>query len=159
MKSMILVVVILGMLIIGGAATYLISSSGVNIIVAGDSKSGHNEEAVSISAVRSQTSNPEASALMATPTQGALFFIWTGIVLGNVVGIGLTITGIMWVLNRGVTRAKLAEKNNFSFSLSASKPNSLGAVVAKRPAVTIGLIVFLLASIAIFLAAIGAFNV
>lgn len=50
-----------------------------------------------------QTLNPSASALTATPDQAAAFILVVGFVIMNVVGAGLTLALVFWLLNRQVT--------------------------------------------------------
>lgn len=50
-----------------------------------------------------QTLNPSGSALTATPDQAAAFLLIVGFIIMNVVGAGLTIALVFWLLNRQVT--------------------------------------------------------
>lgn len=49
-----------------------------------------------------QTTNPSGSALTATPDQAAAFLLVTGFIIVNVLGAGLTLAGVFWLLNRQV---------------------------------------------------------
>lgn len=62
-----------------------------------------------------QTSDPNASAFMATPEQAGQFIFWVFFVLFNLFGAGATIAFLMWRGNLEVKRAnampKLSEQN------------------------------------------------
>ena len=53
-----------------------------------------------------QVDSPAASAFEATPNQAVTFLLVVGFILVNVVGAGLTLAFIFWLLNREVNRAK-----------------------------------------------------
>jgi len=53
-----------------------------------------------------QTTNPDASAFAASESQAIQFLALVGFILFNVVGAGLTIAGVFWLLNWQVTVAK-----------------------------------------------------
>lgn len=53
-----------------------------------------------------QTSSPDASVFEATPVQSAAFFAMVLFILVNVLGAGLTIMAIFWLLNRQLLRAQ-----------------------------------------------------
>lgn len=99
-----------------------------------------------------QTSNPRASVSSVTADKGAAFFIFANIALGSVIGFGATLALIFHFLNRQVVRATKSDNNGFSFSLNASNPNSVGGLIANRPAITISIIVVLIIGAAIFAA-------
>ena len=50
-----------------------------------------------------QTTNPSGDALTATPDQAAAFILIVGFIIFNVLGAGLTLAGVFWLLNRQVT--------------------------------------------------------
>ena len=50
-----------------------------------------------------QSTNPSADALTATPDQAAAFIVIVGFIIVNVIGAGLTIALVFWLLNRQVT--------------------------------------------------------
>lgn len=54
--------------------------------------------------VRIQTENPEASTVMATPTQALAFLIYAGIALGSLVGGGFVLSLVFRLLDREITR-------------------------------------------------------
>ena len=103
-----------------------------------------------------QTYNPEASAASVTPTKGALFFLFAGGVLTAVVVGGGLLALAFWFFNTGAQEAKKMPNQGFDLtSLNPALPNSLGAVLTRRPAVTAGIVVLVLvlASIAVALLA------
>ena len=53
-----------------------------------------------------QTTDPSGDFLTATPDQAAAFILVTGFILFNVLGAGLTLTIVFWLLNRQVTAAR-----------------------------------------------------
>jgi type III secretory pathway component EscV len=108
--------------------------------------------------MRVQTANPAASALAITPDKGMYFLLFAGFVIFNLVGMGATIAAAIWFFNKQITKAKQAPNQEFSFSLSANNPNSVGGVLARRPAITIGLLLFLVVGAAVTLALLGAFS-
>lgn len=50
-----------------------------------------------------QTTNPSADVLTATPDQAATFIVVVGFIIVNVIGAGLTLALVFWLLNRQVT--------------------------------------------------------
>ena len=50
-----------------------------------------------------QTTNPSGNVLTATPDQSATFLVLAGFILVNVIGAGLTLALVFWLLNRQVT--------------------------------------------------------
>lgn len=50
-----------------------------------------------------QTLNPSGDALTATPDQAVAFMLVVGFVIMNVLGAGLTLALVFWLLNRQVT--------------------------------------------------------
>ncbi len=49
-----------------------------------------------------QTTNPSGSVLTATPDQAAAFIVIVGFIIVNVIGAGLTLALVFWLLNRQV---------------------------------------------------------
>lgn len=58
-----------------------------------------------------QSTSPDASVFEATPGQSAAFFLMAGFIVFNVLGVGLTLAGIFWFLNRQITRAQVEEES------------------------------------------------
>lgn len=56
-----------------------------------------------------QTNNPSASTSQIEGWQAEQFFLLVGFLVVNMVGIGVTIAGVMWWLNRGVKQAEAME--------------------------------------------------
>lgn len=50
-----------------------------------------------------QTLDPSGDALTATPDQAVAFMLVVGFVITNVIGAGLTLALVFWLLNRQVT--------------------------------------------------------
>ncbi len=50
-----------------------------------------------------QTTNPNGDALTATPDQAAAFILIVGFIIMNVIGAGLTLALVFWLLNHQVT--------------------------------------------------------
>ena len=53
-----------------------------------------------------QTMNPNGNVLTATPNQAAAFIVVVGFIVVNVIGAGLTLALIFWLLNRQVLVVK-----------------------------------------------------
>jgi len=58
-----------------------------------------------------QTTNPSGSVFTATPDQAAAFILIVGFIIFNVLGAGLTIMALFWVLNRQVKVVQLESEN------------------------------------------------
>lgn len=119
---------------------------------------GRTPDAPPVPGMRVQTTNGAASALVATPEKGTLFLLFAGFVVFNLVGIGATLALISWFLTKQINKAKAAPPSEFSFSLATNQPNSLGGALAKRPAITIGLLLILVIGAAVTAAALGVFT-
>ncbi len=78
-----------------------------------------NNNADSIPGASIQTKNPEASVFMSTDWQAHQFFLLTGFIIFNLVGIGITIAIIIWFLSRQVA------------SVSGKKGDSGGTAVER----------------------------
>jgi hypothetical protein len=125
--------VILAVLIGGGLLTFVITRGGANMI-----------PGVSV-----QTSNPVASATYMTPEQGVWFLVWAVfLTFGPLVTLAAVLSLGMWWLNRGVVRAREMPRRQFEFTLDASRPNTLGGVLARNPMLTIALAVLTIILIA-----------
>lgn len=53
-----------------------------------------------------QTMNPNGNVLTATPNQAAAFIVVVGFIVVNVIGAGLTLALVFWLLNRQVLVVK-----------------------------------------------------
>ncbi|MCY3977296.1 MAG: hypothetical protein OXG23_04270, partial [Chloroflexi bacterium] len=53
-----------------------------------------------------QTTDPSGDFLTATPDQAVAFILITGFILFNVLGAGLTLMIVFWLLNRQVTAVR-----------------------------------------------------
>ena len=85
MKALTSIALVLIVLLAGGAITSNLLSSDLAI---------------------QQTTDPSGDFLTATPDQAAAFMLVTGFILFNVVGAGLTLMLVFWLLNRMVTAAR-----------------------------------------------------
>ena len=55
-----------------------------------------------------QTTDPSGDFLTATPDQAVAFILVTGFIIFNVLGAGLTLMLVFWLLNRQVTAVRQA---------------------------------------------------
>lgn len=94
MRRALLIITVVIVLIAGGYISNAISKQG----------------AAALPGLRVQTENPEANVMTVTPDKGALFFLFTAIALGSVVGMGVVMAILFWFLNRGIARARLTDK-------------------------------------------------
>ena len=95
MRRIMALIVIVFLLLAGGALTVQIGQ--------------YNNRAESVVPfLLKQTDNPEASTFEAVPWQAEQLFWLVGFILFNLVGIALTIMGLMWFINRGSARARAA---------------------------------------------------
>lgn len=85
MKALGAITVVLVVLLAGGAITSNLLSSDLAI---------------------QQTTDPSGDFLTATPDQAVAFILVTGFIIFNVLGAGLTIMIVFWLLNRQVTAAR-----------------------------------------------------
>jgi len=104
-----------------------------------------------------QTSNPDASVLALTPQKGALLLGLVALTIGLMVGLSLGLRLLIWFLTRELTVVKKAPNHPFSFSLNSTQTNSLGYLLARRPAVTVGISLVALFVVVGVLALLGAF--
>ena len=87
MKALGAIVVVLVVLLAGGAITSNLLSSDLAI---------------------QQTTDPSGDFLTATPDQAVAFILVTGFIIFNVLGAGLTLMIVFWLLNRQVTAVRQA---------------------------------------------------
>ncbi|MDE2750547.1 MAG: hypothetical protein OXI34_16445 [Chloroflexota bacterium] len=85
MKALGAVAIILVVLLAGGAITSNLLSSDLAI---------------------QQTTDPSGDFLTATPDQAVAFILVTGFIIFNVIGAGLTLAILFWLLNRQVTAVR-----------------------------------------------------
>ncbi len=85
MKALSVVAFVFIILLAGGAITSNLLSSDIAI---------------------QQTTDPSGDFLTATPDQAAAFILATGFIIFNVLGAGLTLMLVFWLLNRMVTAAR-----------------------------------------------------
>ena len=90
MKRLALLAVLVIILLAGGGLTSLLQSGGLDsfFIV--------------------QTTAPDSSVLTAAPWQTEQLMLMVGFLLVNLVGMGLTIGIVLWLLHRGVRRAAVS---------------------------------------------------
>jgi len=84
-KKFTLIVAVVVLLIIGGGLTAQVASQGGSLYIPG---------------IVRTTANPDASALDMTAWKAEQMFLAVGFILFNLVGAALTITLLMWFLNR-----------------------------------------------------------
>ena len=104
-----------------------------------------------------QTNNPDASVLAMTAQKGALLLGLVFLTFALLGGLTTGLTLVTWFLTRQISRVRTAPDHPFSFSLSSTQPNSLGYVLARRPALTVGVSLVALFVVVGFLALLGAF--
>ena len=85
MKALGTIAIVLLVLLAGGAITSNLLSSDLAI---------------------QQTTDPSGDFLTATPDQAVAFILVTGFIIFNVIGAGLTLTILLWLLNRQVKVAR-----------------------------------------------------
>ncbi len=85
MKALATVALVLVILLAGGAITSNLLSSDLAI---------------------QQTTDPSGDFLTATPDQAVAFILVTGFIIFNVIGAGLTLLIVFWVLNHQVTAVR-----------------------------------------------------
>jgi hypothetical protein len=91
-------IIFLGLLIAGGFITTLSQSGGIGNFLPFLRTSG----------------DAAASTDVILPWQAEQLFLLIGFLLINIIGIGGTLAGIFWFLNRGVTEAKAAKESEES---------------------------------------------
>ena len=105
-----------------------------------------------------QTTNPDASVLLATPQKGALFVGFLLITLALLGGLSTGLAFVFWFLNRQVTVAKALPNQSFTLSPRDANANSLVGVMARYPAIPIAVLIILVLGAALTLALLGAFS-
>lgn len=85
MKALATVALVLVILLAGGAITSNLLSSDLAI---------------------QQTTDPSGDFLTATPDQAVAFILVTGFIIFNVIGAGVTLLIVFWVLNHQVTAVR-----------------------------------------------------
>ncbi len=95
MKNLLIIVGIALLLVVGGALTAQLGSTGPN------------ESLIPFFLV--QSDSPEASTMDAAPWQAEQLVILVGFLLFNMIGIAVTIMAVMWFLHRGVRIAEATE--------------------------------------------------
>lgn len=96
MKRLGIILVLLVILIAGGALT---------------ARNASTPNTIPLPGLIRTTDNPEASVMAMTDWQAEQFFLAIGFILFNVVGIAVTITIVVWLLDRQVRRAKASDGN------------------------------------------------
>jgi hypothetical protein len=104
-----------------------------------------------------QTDNPDASVLAMTAQKGELLVGLVLLTLAVLGGLTTGLTLITWFLTREISHVRKAPDRPFSFSLNSTQPNSLGYMLARRPAVTVGVSLVALFVVVGLLALLGAF--
>lgn len=79
-----------------------------------------------------QVTNPEGSAIVATDSQFTWLAIAFAVIISGVVGTGLGITGLVWLLSREVKKAEETEPAPVIFSLTSGEENSLGTIAVQN---------------------------
>lgn len=144
MKRLGLIIAILVILIGGGLLTSALANQPAGAQMPG---------------VAVQTSNTAASAGYMTAEKGVWFLVWAVILtLGPLVTFAVGLTALMWWLNRRVSAEKQSQGAQFSFSLDTSRPNTLGAVLAKHPFVLVVMMVLVIGALAAYAYFSGAFG-
>ncbi|MFO7323574.1 MAG: hypothetical protein DIU68_017735 [Chloroflexota bacterium] len=90
MKRLGIIIAVLLLLVIGGGLTAQLISSGQNGIIP----------------VLRQTDDADASVSDMVPWKAEQFFLAVGFILFNVLGMGLTIMAVVWLLDRGIRRSQ-----------------------------------------------------
>ncbi len=94
MKQLIIVAVVIMLLIIGGGLTAQIASSGGNFSIPGAIK---------------QTNDPDGSVFELSPWKAEQLFLFVGFILFNLIGIGVTLAIVFWLLHRAVKTVRADE--------------------------------------------------
>ncbi len=137
MKRALFLILVVAVLIAGGYLSYASST----------------QSSQTIPGVQIQTDNPNASAAAVTPQKGAIFLVAVVLVTGGVVTFGAFLAWLFWMLNRQVVKARQEPDTGFDFSMNPAAPNSIGNALTRRPAVTIAVVVVVLAALSAFIAA------
>ncbi len=94
MRKYAFLVVFLGLLLVGGFVTALGSDGGLGGMLPFLRQSG----------------DPSASTDSIEPWQAEQLFLLVGFIVINIVGIGATLAGLLWALNRGVKVSQAEEE-------------------------------------------------
>jgi type III secretory pathway component EscV len=89
------------------------------ILIAGGALTARNASAPNANPLPGlihSTNNPEASVMEMTGWQAEQFLLAVGFILVNLVGIAVTITVVMWLLDRQVRRAKAEGRSTMTES-------------------------------------------
>ena len=97
MKRLMIVLAVIVLLIITGGLTAQMSSQGGTLSIPGTVR---------------VSSNPDASALDMAPWKAEQLFLFVGFILFNLIGMGLTITVVVWLINWQVRKVKAAGKTS-----------------------------------------------
>ena len=89
MKRLAFLIVALFMLIAGGGLTMQLISGGGSLLP-----------------VLQQVNAPDASPTVVLPWKAEQFFLMVGFILFNLVGIGVTLAALFWLLDRGLRRSR-----------------------------------------------------
>lgn len=94
MRRLVFLIVALFILIAGGGLTMQLIAGGGSLLP-----------------VLQQVSAPDASRTVVLPWKAEQFFLMVGFILFNLVGIGVTLAALFWLLDRGVRRSKAQAAN------------------------------------------------
>lgn len=164
MRQLLLIIVILGILIGGGLLSTLFSQQGVTALPGVRAQTNNPTASTAVM-------TPDKGTVYIVFVMWVLFGLpippfaldYVGLlpeflrpvmlaipqVPGGLVPAILTLSLAVWLFNRWVNRAQRAPKTPFSFSLNPKVPNSLGSALVHRPMVTILVVVFTIATLAV----------
>lgn len=106
MKKFAIVVGVVLLLVIGGGLTAQVASQDGSLHIPGTIRA---------------SANPDASALDMTAWKAEQLFLAVGFILVNLVGAALTLTLVMWFLNRQIKSVGAAGKPSASQSVSSNE--------------------------------------
>lgn len=92
MRGIALFIVILFLLIAGGGLTAQLAAN--------------NNDLGNFLPFLKQTADPNASVFDAAPWKSEQFFLFAGFVVFNLIGMGVTIAAVMWLVNRQVAQSR-----------------------------------------------------
>jgi len=104
--------------------------------------------------MRVQTTNPDASVLVATPQKGALLIGLAIVTIGVIGGLGTGIALLFQILSRQIDTVEHKANEPLTFDIRTTRPRSMGHLLTRTPALTVAI-----ALIVLFLLAIGAVSV
>jgi hypothetical protein len=105
-KRLLIVAVIIVILIIGGGLTAQIASNGNQLAIPG---------------LIRQTNNPDASALDMAPWKAEQMFLFVGFILFNLIGMGVTIMAVVWLLNWQIKKVRVKPSSAIQPVVTTSK--------------------------------------